>query len=402
MKAAVCVVAHELGVDRQDPAQLQANSKQLTVDFAEPMYTSLLPSIDALIKPPKGHANEYCFQVFEPSKRPPAHWLHTSLPLSEQGVAAGALLLVIPITCLSRFPARSIKGIEKEGFLIKQSIKSSKETGEKRRWIILKENFLLYYGSQNDAAAAGIVPLEYYNVSIATPTGKKEGMAAFELTPTGTLSKSNVVYRFVSDSEAEVRDWVRLVKDRTSNGARRRVFGVPLTQLAARRGALVNDAVPLPLYKCVRFLDIRLRTEGLFRLSASGGAMESLRTAYDEGQDPDLTAIPGADPHTIAGLLKLYLRELPEPLLTFGLYETLLRTVDPFVQAQSQATRDTVVPQLRAIMQTLPQVHRGVLSFLVAFLGRVAAEASVNLMHAANLAVVFGCVYIHRHTAHST
>ena len=55
------------------------------------------------------------------------------------------------------------------------------------------------------------------------------------------------------------------------------MFGVSLLQLATRKGVLVNDAVPLPLYKCVRFLDIRLRTEGLFRLSASGGTCRCTR-----------------------------------------------------------------------------------------------------------------------------
>jgi hypothetical protein len=52
--------------------------------------------------------------------------------------------------------------------------------------------------------------------------------------------------------------------------------------------------------------------------------MESLRAAYDEGQDPDLTAIPGADPHTVAGLLKLYLRTPPHLSLDqFWLFASL-------------------------------------------------------------------------------
>ena len=49
--------------------------------------------------------------------------------------------------------------------------------------------------------------------------------------------------------------------------------------------------------------------------------MEYLRSAYDNGERPDLSEI---NPNTIAGLLKLYFRSLPEPLLTYQLYNSFL------------------------------------------------------------------------------
>lgn len=66
--------------------------------------------------------------------------------------------------------------------------------------------------------------------------------------------------------------------------------------------------------------------EGIYRVSGSHDAIERLRRAFDEtsagGAQPDLQAVE--DVHTIAGLLKLYLRQLPQQLITFSVYCSLL------------------------------------------------------------------------------
>jgi len=66
-----------------------------------------------------------------------------------------------------------------------------------------------------------------------------------------------------------------------------------------------------------------LDKEGIFRLSGSATAIESLKRSFNEGQDVDLSKCP--DTHIVCGLLKQFLRELREPLLTFELYDTFLQ-----------------------------------------------------------------------------
>ena len=66
-----------------------------------------------------------------------------------------------------------------------------------------------------------------------------------------------------------------------------------------------------------------LETEGLFRLSPSHLEVSTIKDMYDAGKDPDL-ATKCTSPHTAAGLLKLFFRKLPEPLLTYELYDCFM------------------------------------------------------------------------------
>lgn len=70
---------------------------------------------------------------------------------------------------------------------------------------------------------------------------------------------------------------------------------------------------------CVGLLLYHMNEEGLFRISGSSSKIKKLKNAFDAG----IVNIEEyyRDAHTIAGVLKCYLRELPEPLLTFELYE---------------------------------------------------------------------------------
>ncbi len=61
-----------------------------------------------------------------------------------------------------------------------------------------------------------------------------------------------------------------------------------------------------------------MKLEGIFRKSGAMVSVQKYRDLYDMGEDPNLDE--EEDPHTIAGVLKLFLRSLPEPLMTYELY----------------------------------------------------------------------------------
>jgi hypothetical protein len=138
-------------------------------------------------------------------------------------------------------------------------------------------------------------------------------------------------------------------------------------------------APPRIVEQCVTALlqPAALQTEGLFRLSGSESRLQLLKQQCAEARPSVVLA--GEDVHVVAGLLKWFLRQLPEPLLSFELYEPLV----------AAAKADSLASSLLALLRRLPPQHAHVLRLVLQLLARVAAEPR-NKMTAPNLGVVFG------------
>ncbi|KAA0183572.1 Rho GTPase-activating protein 8, partial [Fasciolopsis buskii] len=89
------------------------------------------------------------------------------------------------------------------------------------------------------------------------------------------------------------------------------------------------------------------------------------------------------DPHLAAALLKSFLRELTEPLLTFELYDEVLNTYNLQGRSKVSAVKELVLTKL-------PDDNYEILSHLMRFLTEVTQYANENKMNATNLSVVFG------------
>lgn len=100
-------------------------------------------------------------------------------------------------------------------------------------------------------------------------------------------------------------------------------FGVDLSAHLAE----TNAQVPPLVIKCVQEIHTRgLKTQGIYRVSSVKHKMEKLCQAFENGAElVDLSDIP---PHVIANVLKLYMRQLPEPLLTYGLYQDFVKVAE--------------------------------------------------------------------------
>ncbi|XP_053357495.1 protein FAM13A isoform X2 [Clarias gariepinus] len=167
----------------------------------------------------------------------------------------------------------------------------------------------------------------------------------------------------------------------TSGGKHgQRVFGVALTELS--RLGLVKDGVPSVMRSMVEFLRQHgLQQEGLFRVSASVRAVESLKQRLDRGDEVALEH--EVEVCAVASLLKLYLRELPEGLVHSDIHNTL-------VQLYNESNEDEFCKNMRELLLKLPDVHYSVLRYLCHFLTQVEQQQSHNRMTAFNLATVFG------------
>lgn len=102
----------------------------------------------------------------------------------------------------------------------------------------------------------------------------------------------------------------------------RAVFGVPLAEAAEyAQMSGANSCLPTPVYRCIEYLEAKnaVKEIGLFRQSGSKNTINQLRDRFDTEGDVDLLNGSYVDVHAVACLLKEYLRELPEQVLTRGL-----------------------------------------------------------------------------------
>lgn len=99
-----------------------------------------------------------------------------------------------------------------------------------------------------------------------------------------------------------------------------RVFGIGLKEILSRKSHR-ERFVPAIISDCINYLRTNsLNEEGLFRLSGSSIKLTYYKEKYDSGATVNLNDVD--DHNVVAMLLKLYLRELPEPLFPFNYFST--------------------------------------------------------------------------------
>ncbi|XP_019737035.1 rho GTPase-activating protein 17b [Hippocampus comes] len=155
-------------------------------------------------------------------------------------------------------------------------------------------------------------------------------------------------------------------------------FGTALEEHLKRS----NRDIALPIEACVMMLlETGMKEEGLFRIAAGASKLKKLKAALDcsTSQLEEFYS----DPHAVAGALKSYLRELPEPLMTFGLY-------DEWTQASNVSDPDKRLQALWVTCDRLPKTHKANFRYLVKFLAKLAQDRDVNKMSPSNIAIVLG------------
>eukprot|EP00053_Salpingoeca_punica_P021316 m.212866 g.212866 ORF g.212866 m.212866 type:complete len:359 (+) comp21811_c0_seq1:350-1426(+) len=152
-------------------------------------------------------------------------------------------------------------------------------------------------------------------------------------------------------------------------------FGVPLPFCTQQTGVEVEGLrVPRCMVQITEILRRHIGTEGLFRVSGSLARMREAQKAIDVGKD-----VAGM-PHDTAGLLKQYLRDLPEPLLTFRLFEA-------FVKAQRLAVEAQRDEAILLLCLELPETHMHATRYLMHLLHDV-VQSEGNLMTSYNISSI--------------
>jgi hypothetical protein len=181
--------------------------------------------------------------------------------------------------------------------------------------------------------------------------------------------------------------------DGKKGGKKKGVFGVPLEVIIDRDGADSTDGIGPGALKIPAIVDDAITTmrkmdlsvEGVFRKNGNIKRLNETMTTIDK-EGCDAVDFSKENVVQVAALLKKYLRELPDPLLTFKLHRL-------WIASQKIADEDKRRRVLHLTCCLLPKAHRDCLEILCSFFSWVASfhqvdEESGSKMDTHNLATV--------------
>ncbi|XP_026884416.2 rho GTPase-activating protein 35-like [Electrophorus electricus] len=154
-------------------------------------------------------------------------------------------------------------------------------------------------------------------------------------------------------------------------------FGVPLV-------SVVSSDRPIPLFidKCIRFIEATgLTTEGIYRVSGNKAEMESMQRQFEQDHGLDLVE-KDFTVNTVAGALKSFFSELPEPLVPYSAQVEL-------VEAYKINEREQRLQTMKDILRRFPRENYEVFKHVMSHLNKVSQWNRVNLMTSENLSICF-------------
>lgn len=160
------------------------------------------------------------------------------------------------------------------------------------------------------------------------------------------------------------------------------LYETDINQLVEKEGR----AIPLGLERMLSEIEARgLREQGIYRISGAKSSIEGLKQAYSMQPADSINLQQGefSDVHTIAGAVKLWYRDLPNPAIPFASYHRM-------IEAESIENHDDRLYAIRDAIWDFPKVHFDLLRRTSEHLTRVAEEGEHNLMLPHNLGLVFG------------
>ncbi|XP_037592557.1 rho GTPase-activating protein 15 isoform X3 [Cebus imitator] len=126
-----------------------------------------------------------------------------------------------------------------------------------------------------------------------------------------------------------------------------------------------------------------LDVDGIYRVSGNLATIQKLRFIVNQEEKLNLDDSQWEDIHVVTGALKMFFRELPEPLFPYSFFEQ-------FVEAIKKQDNNTRIEAVKSLVQKLPPPNRDTMKVLFGHLTKIVAKASKNLMSTQSLGIVFG------------
>uniref|UniRef100_A0A3Q2PR03 Rho GTPase activating protein 22 n=1 Tax=Fundulus heteroclitus TaxID=8078 RepID=A0A3Q2PR03_FUNHE len=224
------------------------------------------------------------------------------------------------------------------------------------RWFVLRSDHLYFYKDEEETKPQGI--------------GEKDRAPI-----------SHESFLLMANSQTDMDDWVKAIR-RVIWAPFGGIFGQRLEDTVQFERKFGPRLAPLLVEQCVDFIRERgLDEEGLFRMPGQANLVKELQEAFDCGDKP---LFDNTDVHTVASLLKLYLRELPEPVIPFSKYEDFLTCAQLLAKDEEEG-----IHELGKQVNVLPLPNYNLLKY-ICFLDEVQSHCNENKMSVQNLATVFG------------
>ncbi|XP_053559356.1 rho GTPase-activating protein 24 isoform X1 [Bombina bombina] len=255
------------------------------------------------------------------------------------------------------------------------------------RWFVLKGDQLYYYKDEDEMKPLGTIFLPGNRVVEHPCNEESPGKFLFEVVPGGDrerMTANHETYLLMATTQNDMEDWVKSIRRVIWAPFGGGIFGQKLEDTVRYEKRYGTHLAPMLVEQCVDFIRQRgLTEEGLFRLPGQANLVKELQDAFDCGEKPSFDS--NTDIHTVASLLKLYLRELPEPVIPFSKYEDFINCAK-----QLSKEEEAGVAELTKQVKSLPPVNYNLLKYICRFLDEVQSYAGVNKMSVQNLATVFG------------
>ncbi|XP_075953824.1 ralA-binding protein 1 [Anarhichas minor] len=159
----------------------------------------------------------------------------------------------------------------------------------------------------------------------------------------------------------------------------RPIFGAPLTEAVKRTALYDGIQLPAVFRECMDYIEsYGMKCEGIYRVSGMKSKVDELKAAYDREECPCLEEY---DPHTVASLLKQYLRELPENVLGRDLAQRFEDACGRQVEAEKMA-------EFQRLLAEVSPESRLLLSWLVTHMDHVIAREGDTKMNIQNISIV--------------
>ncbi|XP_078519471.1 rho GTPase-activating protein 12 isoform X2 [Lissotriton helveticus] len=157
------------------------------------------------------------------------------------------------------------------------------------------------------------------------------------------------------------------------------VFGCSLISLCQRE----NTTVPKFVTQCISHVEEHgLAVDGLYRVSGNLAVIQKLRFAVNHDEKLDFNDSKWEDIHVITGALKMFFRELPEPLFTFNHFNDFVNAIKQDAKHRVNAVKD--------LIKQLPKPNQDTMQVLFRHLKKVVETGEKNRMNYQSLAIVFG------------
>uniref|UniRef100_A0A3P8TZT9 Rho GTPase activating protein 22 n=1 Tax=Amphiprion percula TaxID=161767 RepID=A0A3P8TZT9_AMPPE len=292
---------------------------------------------------------------------------------------------------VSRGPCRPASPSLQEGALKAGWLKKQRSIMKnwQLRWFVLRSDQLYFYKDEEETKPQGCIPLQGCQVNELTANPDEPGRHLFEIVPGGTGDKdrapiSHESFLLMANSQTDMDDWVKAIRRVIWAPFGGGIFGQGLEDTVQYEKKFGPRLAPLLVEQCVDFIRERgLDEEGLFRMPGQANLVKELQEAFDCGDKPLFDS--NTDVHTVASLLKLYLRELPEPVIPFSKYEDFLTCAQLLAKDEEEG-----VQELEKQVSTLPLPNYNLLKYICKFLDEVQSHCNENKMSVQNLATVFG------------